>query len=52
MHFPHWQAGDDAARVKWLEVDEKSDEYRKLYASHKSMVDLAARSLRSKGVKR
>ena len=33
-------AGDDAAAVMWLEVDEANPAYRALYASHKMMVDL------------
>jgi len=32
-------AGDDAAEVQWLEVGDHVDQYRKLYASHKAMVD-------------
>jgi len=45
------EAGDDAARVKWLEVNEKSDEYLKLYASHKQMIDIVARGFRSQPTK-
>ena len=35
------RAGDDAAEVQWLEIGDHVDEYRKLYASHKQMVDAA-----------
>jgi len=31
-------AGDDAADVQWLEVG--TPEYKKLYASHKMMIDM------------
>ena len=32
-------AGDDAAEVQWLDIDETNEHYRNLYASHKGMVD-------------
>jgi len=32
-------AGDDAAEVQWLDIDEANEHYRNLYASHKGMVD-------------
>jgi len=37
-------AGDDAAAVRWLEVGDHVDDYQKLYASHKDMVDEIARA--------
>ena len=35
------RAGDDAAEVQWLEIGDHVEEYRRLYASHKQMVDAA-----------
>jgi ADP-ribose pyrophosphatase len=37
-------AGDDAAAVKWLDVDADVADYRNLYASHKLFVDEAVHS--------
>ena len=37
-------AGDDAAAVRWLEIGDHADDYQKLYASHKDMVDEIARA--------
>lgn len=34
-------AGDDAAQVKWLDIDDNNLEYKNLYASHKNFVDAA-----------
>lgn len=31
--------GDDAAEVQWLEIGDHCEQYRHLYASHKSMID-------------
>lgn len=33
------RAGDDAVDVKWLDVDQTNDEYNKLYASHRELVN-------------
>jgi len=38
-------AGDDAADVQWLEIDDSNSEYQNLYASHKAMVDDAVAGL-------
>lgn len=38
-------AGDDAADVTWLNVDDDDPRYRNLYASHKEWVDKAAGQL-------
>ncbi|GBG26202.1 ADP-ribose pyrophosphatase, mitochondrial [Hondaea fermentalgiana] len=35
-------AGDDAQSVRWLDVDESDEAFAKLYASHKSIVKMAA----------
>jgi len=40
------KAGDDAAAVRWLKVDEQQAEYQKLFASHKHLADLAVDGLR------
>lgn len=37
-------AGDDAAAAMWLEVGDHNPHYRALYASHKHIVDLVART--------
>lgn len=34
-------AGDDAAEVKWLDMDEENKDYKNLYASHKEFADKA-----------
>ena len=39
-------AGDDAAKVRWLDLREDEADYQRLYASHKAMVDAAVRKLR------
>jgi len=39
-------AGDDAAHVKWLAIDDSDKHYRDLFASHKYFVDHAAAKLR------
>lgn len=38
-------AGDDAAAVRWLDVDPDQADYRNLYASHKTWVDKVAAGL-------
>jgi hypothetical protein len=38
------QAGDDAAKARWLDVNDSEDDFVKLYASHREMVVLALRS--------
>jgi len=42
------KAGDDAAQVKWLKVDQDAEHYKNLFASHKSLVDLAVKGLNLK----
>ena len=39
------EAGDDAAMVKWLDVDPQNEDYKNLYASHKDYVNVAASRL-------
>jgi len=48
VHFPcskelgdmlSLHAGDDAAEVKWLDIDDSVADYKNLYASHKAFVD-------------
>jgi ADP-ribose pyrophosphatase len=39
-------AGDDAADVSWLNVDEADERYKNLYASHKQWVDKVAATLK------
>ena len=39
------EAGDDAAKVKWLDVDPENEDYKNLYASHKDWVDYVGRRL-------
>lgn len=41
-------AGDDAADVCWMDVDESNKMYANLYASHKDFIDLVARSFDQK----
>ena len=41
-------AGDDAAEVQWLDIDEANEHYRNLYASHKGMVNDAIAELRQR----
>jgi ADP-ribose pyrophosphatase len=40
-------AGDDAAEVTWLDVDEADERYAGLYASHKEWVDKVAATLKA-----
>jgi len=40
-------AGDDAADVTWLDVDEADERYENLYASHKQWVDQVAATLKA-----
>ena len=39
------RAGDDAANVCWLDVDDEVPEFRNLYANHKHMVELALKQV-------
>ena len=48
----HFNAGDDAAAVRWLDVDPREKDYNNLYASHKEWVDKVAAGLRDQGVGR
>jgi ADP-ribose pyrophosphatase len=41
-----FNAGDDAAAVRWLDVDPTDKDYINLYASHKEWVDKVAASMR------
>jgi len=41
-------AGDDAADVMWLDVDDSDERYSKLYASHRLWVDRVAQNLRAR----
>ena len=40
-------AGDDAADVTWLDVDDADERYVRLYASHKQLVDQVAAKLKA-----
>ena len=40
------ESGDDAAAVKWLDVDGDEQDYANLYASHREWVDDIKRSMR------
>jgi ADP-ribose pyrophosphatase len=40
-------AGDDAAEVTWLDVDDANELYFNLYASHKQWVDKVAATLKA-----
>lgn len=35
------KAGDDAKQVKWITIDEATDEFNHLYANHKQLLLLA-----------
>lgn len=43
----HLHAGDDAAEVSWLDVDDTNKLYFDLYASHKQWVDMVAAMLKA-----
>ena len=48
----NFNAGDDAAAVRWLDVDPREADYSNLYASHREWVDKVAAGLRERGVGR
>jgi len=41
------KAGDEVGEVQWLKVDDSTDHYKNLYASHKFIVDLAVKRLKN-----
>ena len=43
-------AGDDAAKVKWVDISADSDDYNNLYASHKDWVDMIEKRVRPHSV--